>query len=83
MDVSSLKLMPLKFSQLLQTFPEPGHQKPSLHGQECLAVRNVGYHGAKQIMLEGENVSGIFVILVHDTHVLENKFTIYDFGRDS
>ena len=65
--MSSLKLMPSKFSQPPQTFLEPSSQKPSFHGQECLARRNEDHHVSKQIMLEGENEEGIiFIIFFHD-----------------
>jgi len=50
-DMSSLKLMPSKFSQLPQTFTKPA-QKRYFHGQECLATRDEDHHVSKLVMLE-------------------------------
>ena len=57
--MSSLKLMPSKFSQLPQTFTKPA-QKRYFHGQECLATRDEDHHVSKLVMLEGEYITGIF-----------------------
>ena len=59
--MSSLKLMPSKFSQLPQTFAKPA-QKRYFHGQECLARRDEDHHVSKLVMLEGEYITGIIAL---------------------
>ena len=54
-DMSSLKLMPSKFSQQPQTFTKPA-QKRYFHGQECLARRDEDHHVSKLVMLKGEYI---------------------------
>ena len=61
MGMMSLKLIPSKFTQLPQSFPDPALEL-TLRGQKHIAKSNKKDHTENLILLEGKDMTGSFVI---------------------